>query len=133
MISASTPPGLLPTSSPPLSSWLLSFSEVAPSLSAGVVDEGLAASDVGAAVVVMVTLDPDTTEEEDVDEAEEALVCGGGGGVCAIIAPTLNKACCEMAPPCGCGMPCNIIGNMLSPFLASSADAPAAPAWTGKP
>lgn len=50
--------------------------------------------------------------------------------MCAIIAPTLNKACCWIAAPWGCGMPCSIMGNILNPFLASSADVPAPPAWT---
>lgn len=55
--------------------------------------------------------------------------------MCAIIAPMLNMACCGIAAPWGCGMPWSIMGNILNPFLASSADAPAPPAETvvGKP
>lgn len=34
--------------------------------------------------------------------------------------PTLNRACCGMAAPWGCGMPCSIMGNMLRPFFTSS-------------
>lgn len=55
--------------------------------------------------------------------------------MCAIMVPTLNKACCGIAAPWGCGIPCSIMGNILRPFLASSADPPAPPAETaaGKP
>lgn len=71
---ASTPPGLLLASTPPFSSWLLSFSPpetktAVLSLSTGVVDEGLAASDVEGAVVV-VTFAADSEEEEEDDEEE---------------------------------------------------------------
>lgn len=90
------------------------------------VDEGLAASGVDAAVVV-VTLSVGSEEEgEEVEVGREEE----GGGVCAIMAPTLNMACCGMAPPCGCGMLCSIMGNIFSPFFALSTDVATPPACT---
>lgn len=70
MAAVSAPAGLLFASTAPFSSLLLSFSpppepeEAALSLSAGVVDEGLPASDVDGAVVV-VTFAADNEEEEE--------------------------------------------------------------------
>lgn len=94
MAAPSAPPGLLSAALP--SSWLLPFSPASEpedtTLSAAVVEEGLAASGVDAAVVV-VTLSVGSEEE---DEEEEEVVVGReeeGGGVCAIMAPTLNMAC----------------------------------------
>lgn len=75
MAVASTPLGLLLVSAAPFSSRLLSFSPTAAegavlSLSAGVVDEGLAASDAEGAVVVM-TFTAESEEEEPDPEEEE--------------------------------------------------------------
>lgn len=95
MGAGSTPTARLLPSAVPFSSRILTFSppaeEVVFSFSADVVDDGLAASELDGAVVV-VTFAADSEDEEEVEEEE--LGCGGGGGtVCAIIVPTLNKAC----------------------------------------
>lgn len=121
MAADSAPPDRLPPSARALSSLLLSSPppepEEALSLSAGVAElqeeEWLSEVDEAPPLAAVVVVE--TTAEEEGDEEELGW---GGGGVCDIIAPTLNMACCEIDAPCG--MPWSIMGNMLSPFLASS-------------